>query len=455
MTRNLKPPAILTITCTLLFAACPAGLADETVELGRRYVDPLHGFSLCPPLETERKREFSASQLVSWSRRHAQTGAIAWTLTVLQATEGNKQINLKPYSQALAAKLQQEENFKVASVQLAPVAGKAAIHLRGQTAVLQLWQRQVWVLAQPGRFLILRMTGPMTMKNSLDAICEQVLGTLQLTDPDRAREIQRENLARGQELLATLNDKSFAAAICGESQWFLLQFEGKDVGFRRVVETAVRREDADGYSIKTLVMLDLPKLEPRLLKQAMFVTPDLSVEQWTELLRIGPDENARVIEVEGLKQQEMIVCTISEGGRVQTHNRPVPEKIYLPQAAGVLLPRLIDLKKLTAYAFAIYNVEANAFDMRTFTVLGTVESDSTETDVSPSQLGAGPTLPAEAIRALDQPAADAEPATLWLDAAGRLLRMQTGDGLVMVRSNYHEVLRRLPRAAAIIKSTDD
>jgi uncharacterized membrane protein YbhN (UPF0104 family) len=76
-----------------------------------------------------------------------------------------------------------------------------------------MWQRQVWVLAQPAQFLIVTISGPETMKDAMDAVCDQVLATLELFDPTQARQEQRKSAQRAEDFLASLNDKKFEAAL--------------------------------------------------------------------------------------------------------------------------------------------------------------------------------------------------------------------------------------------------
>ena len=421
------------------YVACGLCQVTETIELGKRHVDRLHGFSLRLPATSERKREFSAAKLMTWLQRDEKSGAILWSLTVLREVEAKEEFDIEPYSRALADKLRLEENFKIESIKLTPVAGKAAIHLRGETAGLRLWQRQVWVWARPGEFLVLKITGALGIKDRLDLICDRVLGTLELFDPREARKTESKNLTRGEEFLSSLNDKKFAAVVDGEPQWFLLRTKGKDVGFRREAEATVRREGLNGYEVTIHVMLDLPNLERQTLKHTMFVTPDLKAERWTKQLRIGSGDRAQLITEEGLKQQELIVCDVSAAGGTRSRKKQLPAGIYLPQAVGMLLPRLMDLTKPAGYTFAAYNTEGNNFDRRTFTVVG------------PERISlAGRQI--EAIRALDRPAAAEAPATLYLDAQGRLLRMETEDGLVMERSTRSGIVRRFPGAGKIAKA---
>jgi hypothetical protein len=102
--------------------------------------------------------------------------------------------------------------------------------------------------------------------------------------------------------------------------------------------------------------------------------------------------------------------------------------------------RLVDLTKRTQYAFASYASLENNFDMRTFAILGTEKIATVRGEV-------------QAVRATDQAAANADPATLWLTPDGKLLRMKTIDGLIMNASARAAVLRRYPTAAAVVAAS--
>ena len=435
--------------------------ADDEIVLGQRYVDSLHGFSLCPPVDVERIRETASSRLVRWQKRDPQRNAVLWTLSVLRAVESGRDIDLKPYSEALADKLRREENFRVESIDLAPVAGKAAIHLEGMTGgAARFWQRQVWVLTrlprpaattpatQPGEtaargeggeFLVIVMSGPADIKARLASILQKVLETVKIVDPQAARAEREERLKRGGELLASLMDKDLAAAVQTAPLWYLLRMKGRDVGFMRMVTIAADREGAAGYEVRNWVMLDLPKTDRRLLKREMFTTVDRSVERWREQLVVGEGPKAERVAEDGIKQREMIVCTVAQGGQTSSKTKAVPVGIYLPRAMGSLLGGLVDLKAPGAYGFAIYTSGANSFDLRSFTVVG---PDRIEV--------AGRRV--DAVRATDQLAEDAEASTLWLDEKGVLLRMVSADGLEMEPASQQAVTRRFADALEIVRS---
>ena len=445
-------PATIGLVLVLICASAegqappaPAPSAEEAagaVPLGKRYVDAMHGYSLRPPAEAQRARESAAGQLVNWSHYDEQTGAIDWALSVHRAVEANPPAELKAYADALAQKLLAEKDLKVETTELAPVAGKAAIHFRGTTLGIAMWQRQTWILSQPGAFLVVTMQGPKDRAERLDRIAEAVLGSVEVHDPTAALEQRRANLDRGEKLLTSLTGRELAGAIRPEAQWYLLRLDGETVGFRRVVESPARREGADGYLVKTLVLLEMPNFEPRLMRQELFVTPELDVERWGTRLQVGSGDGALVVDESGLKQEELIVCNVLQGDKLRTFKKQIPGRFYLPQAIGVLLPRLVKLDQLAAYGFAAYDAERNDFNLRTFTVVGPQRASIGGQEV-------------DAFVATDRAADDAEPARLILDAQGNLLQMQTADGLVMERASETAVMSRLPRAAGILKAAGE
>ncbi len=425
---------------SLLATASSSVAIAQTVELGKRYIDPAHGFSLRPPLDTVRRRGFSTARLVSWSRQEAKTGAILWTLSVRQVTTKNKSTDLKKYSRELETRLTREKKFRVESVKIVPVAGKGAINVKGITGgLIHLWERQVWILAEPGRFLIFVMAGPADASERLDKICSQILATVTLTDPKTAREELAQNLRRGQELLASLNDNKLSKAVTKEPQWFLLTHKGKDVGFMHVAELWGRLERMEGVTIKTCVMLQMPKDKRRVLRRSLFSTARGNLERWREHLFVGGGPGAVSTTEEGLKKADMIVCNITQGANSRTRKKKVPKSVYLPRAIGWQMFRLVDLTKPAKYAFASYASLENNFDMRTFAVIGTEKIATVRGEV-------------QAVRATDQAAANAEPATLWLGPDGKLLRMKSADGLVMNASARGAVLRRYPKAEAVVSA---
>jgi hypothetical protein len=418
-------------------ATRPAGAA---VELDKRYMDPIHGFSLRPPLGTERTRESGATVLVKWSRRDEKTLALVWTLAAQKATEAKKEIDPNAYAEALVKNLAAKSDFKADSVKHGKMGEAPTIDLTGTIGgVARLWQRQTWALGKDGDITILSITGPQDMKDQLNGIYDTVMGTLELNDPKKALDERKENVARGTEFLKNLKDARVAAALSGDPQWFLLRLKGEDMGFVAQKEFTTPVDRVDGSAVQSWVWMQLPGDKPRMLLRKMFLTPDRSFERWAEDLRIGADKDSVRILEDGLKQDDMIVCTVTVGpANPQRLKKQAPQDFYLPRVVHALLPRLVDLTKPAAYTFASYNSQLNTFDMRTFTVIG-----PQKITVNQSQV--------EAIKVTDQGAADTEPAVLWVNAKGLVLRMSTSDGLLMEAVPKTVIIQRFPKADDVAK----
>lgn len=415
--------------------------SGEPAGLDKRYVDALHGFSLRPPALTERSRELSPAKLVSWSKRDPQTGAVAYTLSVLRVLESHQVSDMDAYAKALTAKLSRDEGFKLESLQVKQVAGRPAIDLTGLTSgQAQMWQHQNWVLSKPGVFLVVVMAGPVKLKDQLEEIHGQVLATMQVTDPEKAREQQRENVQRAQDMLGGCNTAKLLKLLIPQRQHFLVKLKNQNVGFLAQSEAAGREKDASGIVVTTWVMMQMPGDQPRLMKRVLFTSPDSSIERWQEQFQMdGPAGTRPLLRAEdGMTVNGLIVCQIDDGTKISTQKKPgVPKDMYLPRALGYMLPRLVDLKTPGAYTFAAYTTETNDLDMRTLTVAGPERIEI-----------AGQTV--ECVKLMDQLSMADEPATVWVDSTGRLLRMETAEGLVIESASREAVLQKYPNAESLI-----
>ncbi|HUS47429.1 MAG TPA: hypothetical protein VM098_04890 [Phycisphaerae bacterium] len=432
----------IVFAAVLLAAGLGRAADEETIELAPRYTDTRHGFSLCPPAGSEATRETSAMRLVSWRKRDEKTKAIAWTLTVMQASEGDKQLDLNAYQARLVENLRTKENFQVDSAKVVKLAGREAIDLAGVTAgQLGIYARQVWVRAEPGKFLIIKMTGSSLMRGQLDAICDKVLGTLELIDPKVAEARREESLARGRALLASLTDEKLAAIVHGEPQWFIIRWKDNRVGFMKVVEAAVARRGRRGCEVKTWLWQDFAPGQPTVLvKVVTFATADRKTDEWTgQAWAEAGDKISPASSEEGARQADKIVCTAAVGGKVRQRSIDMPEgnvKCHLPKGMDSIIWRLMDLKKEGAYAFSVYNAARYGLDRRTLTVVGPGKIKLAGSEV-------------EAIRATDQAADDAGAENTWLNSKGLVVRAERGD-LVMTAATRDEVLEHFPKAESII-----
>lgn len=482
MTDRMRTVWVLSALVT--WGACAGAQAAEKVALAAPYRDQMEGFVLRPPADTQRIREPSRSRLVTWIRRDKASGAIVWRFSVIRSRTNENVTDLRAHGKKLALQLKTDDNFLVESVRTETVAGKGAIHIRGRTAgAIRRWQRQVWVQTAPKEFLVFLMTGLPDQKHRLDLICQTVLATLEIRDPEADRAARRKSLERGRALLRGLNDKKLAAAVDPEARWFLMRIGDRDVGFMLVRSRGASRAGIKGFEVKTWALVRPAGEQARLMKRVLFTTANTTaqvglaltpqvgpvreelppqagpvLEEWKESVQTGSGAKAVIFSERGTlgaaAKGLRIVCEVLQEGRIPikrtrkptkdpaTRAKDVPPGIYLPRATAMLLPRLVDLSKPATYGFATYTTKVNDFDYRSFTV-GEAETIQI----------AGKNV--TATRITDQVAADASPTTVWVDSAGKILRMENrtpGGAFAMQATGRAEVVRRFPDAEAIVRS---
>ena len=427
--------------------ACQVNLAQD-IELASRYNAPLEGFSLKPPSNTDRIKDISPSSIISWEKRDPATGAIAWTLTVhSQATPA--ETTTEAFGEALSKKLR-ASGFKIDSQKIQPAAGADAIHITGQTTgMIARWKKQVWIRSEDKRFLILVIAGPTGMADQIQPIFDAVLGTMELINRTQAVKDRQDSINRGGKLLADLTGEKLVGLLHTKPQWFLFSMNGETVGFMKIVEAKTKLPQPhaarmDGVAVTQWLKIQIGNDQPRMLRREAFSTADRKYERWSESIIIGQDQSTFIIGEEGLRQANLIVCSRKAPGREKTNQKSIPPKIdviYLPHAMGHLLPRLADLSQPGVYGFGAYSSEVNDFDLRTFTVKGQEKIDFD-----------GRFVPAIALT--DQKTADQDPAEVWVDTNGLILKMDTADGLSMQRASLREVKLQYRDAENLIRAMD-
>ncbi len=430
--------AMVTVAAVTAASSATASAGAAEPKLGPRHIDPVNGFSLCPPAGAEIDRGVATTRLARWVKRDVRTGAIAWQLTIRKETGDTKDVTMAALANELAASLRKQPGIRVEKAAEATVAGKPGV----ETAVIhgttgQRYQHELWAQRGKGEFLVLSISGALGLRTEMDELLGLVAGTWQIMDPREQAELRKENLQRGGDLLAGITPAKLAAALAGEVQWFLYRRGESDIGFMRVTCKQSGSGQDQGAEVSTLAKLSLPDGQSVVINRVMFSSASRSTEHWTEdaqFLRGG--KVIRRMSESGTCDGGLIACTVVSDGKSATRKKalePATARCYLPRALAILLPKLVDLSKPAAYGFAGYTTSANDFDLRTFTVVG------------PAKAAAGAQSP-PAVEATDQLAADAAPAAMELASDGALLRMTTDAGIVMERSTRSAVLRRFPDA---------
>ena len=426
--------------CVILVAGiltATAGTAAES-KLGPRHIDPVNGFSLCPPAGVKLDRRVATTRLAKWVMRDARTGAIAWQLIVRKEAGPKDGVSLAAFARQIAAGLRKQPQIRVEKAAVITLLGKPGV----ETAVIQgtrnqRWQHDLWARTSSGHLLVLSISGALGLRDRMDKLLGQVVRTWRLSDPREQAEVRKTNLQRGRALLAGLTQAKLAAAVTGQERWFLYRRGDKDIGFMRVTAKQARRDSTQGVEVSTRACLSLPQGQSMAIRRVMFADARRSKEYWSETAQVlrGGKVIRRMSE-EGTCEGSLIVCKVTSDGKSATRKKPLEPNtaaIYLPRAFTLLLGRLTDLSTPGAYGFATYTTTANEFDLRSFTVVG------------PAKVTLG-SQSKPCVEATDQVAADAAPAALKLASDGSLLRMQADGGIVMEQSTRSAVLRRYPDA---------
>jgi hypothetical protein len=176
------------------------------------------------------------------------------------------------------------------------------------------------------------------------------------------------------------------------------------------------------------------------LRRTMFTTADRSAETWLEVGRVESAGKKVIMEEKGSLRGSRIDCQITVGPKT-AKKKPaaIPKDNYLPRAMAWLLRRMVNLKEPAPHAFATYNGQTGRFNLRTFTVVG------------PEEIEAGGRK-VKAVRVTDQLTAETQAADMWVDMGGKLLIMNTADGLTMETASGKAVERRFPHAKETIKA---
>ena len=450
-------PAKLSISwVALVFCAATAPLSaqEQAAQLGRRYHDPLHGFTIRPPLAAERQMAASPTRLVSWQVRDAGTGAIAWTLTVQQVFENRVGVgataekegafDIQAFAKALKARLAEGGTFDPKSVEVGALGRHDAIHIAGQTlGTLQFWQRQMWVYTGENRFLVFTVSGPLGARQQLEKTAAAILETVEITDIKGYIQQRQLSLERGQKLLAGLTGQKLAAALAPSPQWFTLHYQGKLVGWMIQTEGRGRFEGHDGFRIRSAAMINFPDLPVRWMARDLFSDASGELDRWLDFTQVG-EGRARQEQLEdGLKRKNAILVDFVVDGKRRSGKPFTPsadaDPLYLPKVHEAIVYRLVDRKAQLreGYLFASYNPMYSRFDAHLITVDGveriTVDGRSYA-----------------ATRMSDQKHYDVDPSTIWVDEDGLLLRMQSQDDFVIERSSEQAVLKRYPEARKMI-----
>ncbi len=425
------------LAATALLAGSAAGQTPTTptTTLGSWHTDSLLGYALRRPAGAEMRRETSPNELVRFNLRDSRTGAVRVCMRIMQATEKKQDTDkLAVYAKRLADQLKTQQGYALEPgyPRLTMAGGKPAIEFLGPMGVgsAKLLCRDVWVLTEPKRFLVIRTAGPLGARADVIRHSRASIQTLRFFDPTAARKKRQAELARGAAVLESLTPARIRQAVAKRDYWLVIIAKGKMLGFIHYTEKTASREHTQGVLV-TSEMVIKAKSGPRsITRQDMYASFDRKIERW-ETTTAVPGGKQLDYEL-GLKQNELLALQHIRRGLVpKDSSLKAPTKIYLPLAMSPMLPRLLDRTKPGTYAFAQYDSRRRTFALRTVEVVGprkiTIGNRSFDTVLMRQQMSP------------DDPKAD-----VYLAANGLPLKVVPAEGATLQQTTAEAVRRGFP-----------
>ena len=367
--------AILTALSVATIGQSQPASSPAAIELGPRYISIPNGVSIRPPADADKEQEEPLLHQVTWTRRDANTGAIAWTLLAIKVKDSNAGSELKNLANLLGDSLTKSGEFKTVSCEAAKLAGRDVVDIRAITqGKAQFWQRQIWIPAGESEFLIISISGPISDKKRLSAIFQASAETVELLNRDELLARREANLAEGKKLLTSLTDEKLSSVVAKAPQWLRIDYKNETVGFVFIREGMEIRDGSSGLATATLTVMKRSDGKFRHQTVSGFATADRKREDWSESNPSAESAAVSSADLVGTKRGNAIECTILSDGKAPSRRKLTlaesMDQAYLPRAHGCMLGRLVDRHREASYAFACYNSAANAMDVRTFRIIG-------------------------------------------------------------------------------------
>ncbi|MBT3279106.1 MAG: hypothetical protein HN909_02195 [Phycisphaerales bacterium] len=473
-------------TLLVILLACSAALAGDD-----SYTNDFHGIQFSIPKGATRSAHIGKGQLANWVKLEegADGSKLTWSLSLHQNFNEKENVSLTQLGLQLAERVRRLPGGKVTDKSIATLGEHKVLLLEGVTKpgqhtlldesgnvisqtsasnVKTMHFRQAWIELKPksGMFLTIKLDA--VEGQSIQTLWDTVWKSILKKDPSAFHAQLKVQTKNASTFLESLQTKTIHAALPEGPQWILLSKNGKPIGWRCLhAKTCIRgynkqmyaldsgRKGTKGTRFRTWSYMcppDKEQTQASVSRSLSFLADSSDVEHWQSITQNGLEKKKTdvptasiVNSLEGLRQNNMIVSILSQGGRPKTYEHPVDIAIrafYLPRTLDPILPKLLDRTKGRSYTFACYNVNNEAFAMRTLTIVGP----------EMISLSTGRT---HAIKITDQPDMGAPRNTLWVDpATGTLLRATSGT-MEILACDQRAILAKFPDALAVIKTLND
>jgi len=422
-----------------------------------RFEDPLHGYSLRPPRGARRVKPEGSSALARWAIVNAQGNETLLRLDVEKVKPDSSfkpPIDLEAWKKKVIQDLAQVEGVEVSLSQIRTVAGKEALELAGRiskreklalagrtiTAPAMVF-RQLWLLQSPDQLLLVKLDAAERLDLDVAQIWSRLVASLTTNDPTEFLAQQGKGLIPARALLAKLTPELLAKLMPTEPEWFLLKEGEAAIGWQMMVADQTTRNDKPGWRVRQWSMIARPSEPIVLIFRKAFLDDSAQAGAWRERIQIGQGEQSRVMNVEGVRQDDVIVAGFGPPHDMTRRTAQLPEAIrpvYLPTALEMILPRLIatNMKQGKVvvgahFTFAEYDPAMNDFPMRIFSLEG-VEVIQHNGQV------------VQAVKAQDRRDYYHPPIAVYFDGLGKVLLERNQQGQTVHAVDEAAVLRAFP-----------
>ena len=438
---------VLSIGITILAAAWPGQATQPAVSLGPTCVDGEMGFSIRPPVDAQLVRHGpdepgqrpTLFKLISFPV--SQRG---WSLTVqvMRTTPGEP---MADSAERIVERTVKHLGLTLLDRRPQQVDGREAVRLsaRGPFAGSEIHLFSVVVTATETKRFVVEFSGPAADVVELSATFEAILDSFRVLITSRDEIALRQASQAGMALLPSIVARGMADRLIPTSYYRLLS-NGKDVGYMVVSERSRSLRGTAGVQIIERGWLFEPTGEIKRVENDLFAGNDLKQERWVNRVHqigVATQQRSRgyaLTQVEGVRQHDTLIVSHSAGPAPMLSGNKAFELSgdYLPQVLIRLLPRLLVGGKTEPVAFTCYDTQGGALLIRRYDPIGwdVIELDGKSVS---------------AYRVEDRLGLTAQPAVMWVDRQGRLLRVRTGPiDMILTDKTKIDILYATRRAEA-------
>lgn len=332
-------------------------------------------------------------------------------------------------------------NVEILSQQVQDIAGRPGAYLAASywyegikwlrlQAIVEVGPREHMVLLYNGP-----IRGPIRSQQEREPLFQQVLASLRLLEDRLSRAELEAALAAGKRWLSAIDEERLGKAILPE-QFLKFELEGKPVGFVRIGQSSARSKGSAGVRIRERGWMFDGDGRLRRLQTNMFVSFDQHAENWkTSVTTLVPATAAGPAYIENALEEGLRARGVLLSSQVYQLSRPVKEnpamevpEAYVSRVLARMLPQLVgDPATPRRLAFVEFDHQREDVVLRIVTLKGA------------AKLPGGGTR-GKVYLIEQQEGVAGEPTKLYVDDAGRILRLEAGRlTLVPVKA---EVLER-------------